>query len=294
VVLLNSRAVVEAVKLALTAHPPAPPNWGRWPQSDYMVMDSGMLPYDRTAAPMARPLVAPQYFPTPSYTTSMSSIPAAQYQTPMNFDSFASYSPATSAVASPYRHHFSERAPVRVVTEADMSHARGFRREASTRIEPSRSPSIKSEAQMSVARSVSSSQSVPPRTITSIVPVNPANQVSFNTEVDNLVKALQAKKDTDGIVKKVEAEQQSLADIPMVEPIARSVSVKSPAAQADSPQAEGRFSRKRYECDIAGCGKTFFQKTHLDIHKRSHTGDKPYVGNLARASSRRYHADLLA
>jgi hypothetical protein len=35
--------------------------------------------------------------------------------------------------------------------------------------------------------------------------------------------------------------------------------------------------KKRYQCTINGCSKSFYQKTHLDIHERSHTGYKPYV-----------------
>jgi len=38
--------------------------------------------------------------------------------------------------------------------------------------------------------------------------------------------------------------------------------------------------RKVFFCDIPGCSKTFYQKTHLDIHRRAHTGDKPYVSAL--------------
>ena len=53
--------------------------------------------------------------------------------------------------------------------------------------------------------------------------------------------------------------------------------------EAGSPQ-EGKKDekkspkqKKRYECTVVGCGKSFFQKTHLDIHSRAHTGDKPFV-----------------
>ena len=36
-------------------------------------------------------------------------------------------------------------------------------------------------------------------------------------------------------------------------------------------------SRKRYLCELPGCGKSFYQKTHLEIHTRAHTGAKPFV-----------------
>nr|XP_036584405.1 C2H2 transcription factor [Colletotrichum truncatum]KAF6793923.1 C2H2 transcription factor [Colletotrichum truncatum] len=35
--------------------------------------------------------------------------------------------------------------------------------------------------------------------------------------------------------------------------------------------------RKKYICDVEACGKTFYQSTHLDTHKRAHTGGKPYA-----------------
>jgi hypothetical protein len=42
----------------------------------------------------------------------------------------------------------------------------------------------------------------------------------------------------------------------------------------------GRSNKKRYICTIDNCLKSFYQKTHLDIHERSHTGDKPYVSRF--------------
>lgn len=39
--------------------------------------------------------------------------------------------------------------------------------------------------------------------------------------------------------------------------------------------------KKPYPCNISGCSMTFWQKTHLDIHRRSHTGEKPYVCSYA-------------
>lgn len=44
------------------------------------------------------------------------------------------------------------------------------------------------------------------------------------------------------------------------------------------PKKPSEKGKKRYECDMPGCNKSFYQKTHLDIHRRAHTGFKPFVG----------------
>lgn len=40
---------------------------------------------------------------------------------------------------------------------------------------------------------------------------------------------------------------------------------------------EKKDDKKRYSCNLPNCGKSFYQKTHLEIHIRAHTGVKPYV-----------------
>lgn len=40
----------------------------------------------------------------------------------------------------------------------------------------------------------------------------------------------------------------------------------------------GFRTRKKYQCHLPSCAKVFFQKTHLEIHVRAHTGYKPFVG----------------
>ncbi|KAK9322624.1 hypothetical protein V1517DRAFT_322710 [Lipomyces orientalis] len=42
----------------------------------------------------------------------------------------------------------------------------------------------------------------------------------------------------------------------------------------------------KYSCPEPGCGKVFNQKTHLDIHGRSHTGSRPYVCDVPNCGKR--------
>ncbi|KAF9631254.1 Zinc finger C2H2-type protein [Lasiodiplodia theobromae] len=74
--------------------------------------------------------------------------------------------------------------------------------------------------------------------------------VNFNTDVDTLMRAIQAKQKT---------------------PEERLPAPKEP------PKKSSEKGKKRYECDMPGCNKSFYQKTHLDIHRRAHTGFKPFV-----------------
>jgi uncharacterized Zn-finger protein len=52
---------------------------------------------------------------------------------------------------------------------------------------------------------------------------------------------------------------------------------RKPATSAQVTEAPIEKPRKRYRCDIDDCSKSFYQRTHLDIHRRAHTGVKPFV-----------------
>lgn len=73
----------------------------------------------------------------------------------------------------------------------------------------------------------------------------------FSTDIDILMRAIQAK--------------------------SKPVDRRPPERPRPVAPARQNRSKKRHVCDQAGCGKSFYQKTHLEIHHRAHTGVKPFL-----------------
>ncbi|KAK0720857.1 hypothetical protein B0H67DRAFT_487052 [Lasiosphaeris hirsuta] len=272
--------------MALTAHPPAPAWGARWPQhhpnNDY-VLDANMMPYEsrpNTSATMQR-TVLPQYYSAPFSAAPMATITAPHYHQPAASYAGYPYTPSHT-LGSPFKQQqqYSERPQPRISVEPEQN--RGFQEATDIRLssEGSRSPSVKSESQMSSTRSVASSGRRSSRVITSNLPVG-GNHIDFNTGVDTLMKAIQAKREAEELLKKAEAggtPQPQPADIK----VEQQRSPLPDSQQVDSKQQD----RKRFFCEIPGCNKSFTQKTHLDIHLRAHTGEQPYTCKLEGCGQR--------
>ncbi|EAW08605.1 C2H2-type zinc finger protein [Aspergillus clavatus NRRL 1] len=104
-------------------------------------------------------------------------------------------------------------------------------------------------------------------------------EIEFSTEVDILMKAIQAK---------AVAPQSSLQSLPSLQQLTHGSRTSFPQAFAMASstvrsnvvveELTSRPGKKRkYTCRLPNCGKSFAQKTHLDIHTRAHTGDKPFI-----------------
>jgi hypothetical protein len=116
-------------------------------------------------------------------------------------------------------------------------------------------------------------------------------EVTFGTDVDTLMKAIQSKSpQTKSQPQQNSSIDQSTSVVGIPAPSSSSFShnsIRTFAAHVDK-ENEQRLTKdgfqdsksspkKRYECSIKGCDKSFYQKTHLEIHARAHTGVKPYV-----------------
>jgi hypothetical protein len=88
---------------------------------------------------------------------------------------------------------------------------------------------------------------------------NADGSVTFTTEIDQLMRAI-----------------QSQSDSKSPSPAAQHQEPKKPV-EAPAPIEPRPKARKRYQCSVLNCNKSFYQKTHLEIHTRAHTGVKPFV-----------------
>lgn len=246
---------------------------GMWQRRSSQVMQMSpmgvptMVP-SSTAAPTTRPFQQPNHI-----ELSMNMFPATSAPSMVPFTAGAYGFDLTNMSQYPVQQNYNisytasvHSTPIYPTAPTELPSTVPHVREARNAL-PSlnRSPSVKAEVQSPIQQnqlfSEGSSDELKSGQTDSTI-----GGVSFSTDVDCLMKAIQAK----------QTNQQPAS--PKVR--AKTASFGEPQAHGSQMQlaADGRNKmRKRYLCSIPGCNKSFYQKTHLEIHTRAHTGVKPFV-----------------
>lgn len=279
--------------MALAAQQQTQVNWGRWsqqiPQSFPTMGSPGFMPYDprAQAGSQMQRQASTQYLMDSNYSQSpiqspMSTASSPQYQHPGAFSYVPYQSPSPpTPLGSPFKTEFHEHPLARMESSTvDRRHPQTMREYqpyspisrkgsvSSVATKSSTSPTTPgSDASTPIALSpitpspLVAGHFVNSKTLTYNETIHPTDRINFKTDIDELMKAIQRAQTT-------EECQQALT--PVQTP-------KRCASDASVLRTQSGKPRKQWVCDGPNCGKAFVQKTHRDIHRRTHTGQRPYV-----------------
>jgi hypothetical protein len=291
IITFNRKLEYQTAIMAVAAQPQVNPSWSRWPQhtpSSFSIMSSpGFTPYDprsQVSNQMQRQVSAPYLMGSTYNHSPLSAVSPPQYQNHNTFSYVPYHSPPPSTpLGSPFKTEFREHPYM--VTEASVVDQRNLQsmKEYQPYSPISRRESISSSTHSSITPGpatpgsyTSGPISLSPATLNSFITarldnsktlaynetLDPADKIEFRTDVDELMKAIQ------GSRAKEDYQQHLLSPAPTPEYVAT-----PPSAL---PTQSGK-PRKLWICDGPSCGRAFTQKTHRDIHQRTHTGYRPYV-----------------
>lgn len=264
------------------------PAWSRWQgslQHPYGIMDAQSYPYDSrsmTVAASQRPSMAPQLLLDASFlhTGQHDSLAPSPYaHTNYAYSSLPTHQPRDGSYGlkdtflKPYTTPFAAPGTINH-HQRYMGHAQDPRSYDAyqAHLRPP-SPAPSSDYQVSPPRYPIEAPA-PAKTITLNETLDPNQSVKFDTEIDELMKTIQTKGDE-------MAPDTEQMPTPAQSPTAESQQMSLLGyGEQSSPSKKTATKARKWVCDGPNCGKAFVQKTHLYIHRRTHTGEKPYVGPL--------------
>ncbi|KAL9941684.1 hypothetical protein D7B24_006600 [Verticillium nonalfalfae] len=212
-----------------------------------------------TSGAIVAPHIAPDYVTGPTYGISpvsniKSHFPVQAHNTYGQYDQPAGCLAMTYSRMSPQKEH----AGLCILHQIPQQPIQGHRR----------------QQQSLSAAGITPKTSDPMKTkeITYNKPVM-ADDIVFTTPVDVMMKALQKRKDKRHIANSNSSEAGTCSV---------KTGLSSPHPSATESSQEVTDKAKKYSCPFDGCAKSFQQSTHLETHKRAHTGDKPYTHNKTK------------
>lgn len=253
-----------------------------------MMQQAGLVSYDcraTTAAHIPRAELSQQYLPTTFSSAAPVHSPASpQYHAPVTYCGYGPYGapPMLDAPFKP-RESLERIQPRALVSEPAECGSVRERTDAVSCVKRSCSPSVKTET--NADPSSPASEAAPPATPVKAAPVH-----QFNTAIDNVMRVIEAKREILEPTSETESGQKQEKDEATEDaqvcqttgPNTRASSVLTMSSKTQ--RGRGKQKRKRFRCDIPGCSKMFAQKNNLDTHRRSHTGESPYVSCLSATS----------
>ena len=102
------------------------------------------------------------------------------------------------------------------------------------------------------------------------------DDITFGTDVDTLMRTIQTKTKAKSRIQEEYFPEESIC-ASYGEENSSPTPAQGEFCSRNSSPWNGTKARKTYQCDLPTCAKLFYQKTHLEIHMRAHTGYKPFV-----------------
>jgi hypothetical protein len=256
----------------------------------------------RASSSLTREIIAPPYVPVhPLSGAPSTSMVVMHPQMQQNHFNFAPYTGAGQNEMIPaFANNYIQQRPLPRLTQSDTDRSRGMLYTRSSRQDfveelPCANLTIKSEPQWNGPGNSPSFLSANTKILNTTSITNRSNEVNFGTEVDTLMKAIQAKSKSTTPQTTSSVDQSrpvvSVSHTPSLcvsyfpsqsvcfgESSQFKLTQKYLQEEASSPKG----GKKHYQCTIENCTMSFYEKTRLDIHERFHTGVKPYVSSCSR------------